>query len=65
MLNTLPPRLMIFVRHVTYALVGYLAAVGANALYEGAKPRWPILFGFVAGSALGALTRKVPVRDER
>lgn len=65
MLNRLPPRLRIFIRHVAYCILGYLAAIGAIALYKGnASPSWFTIIGLVIGSALGALTRKMPGGSE-
>jgi hypothetical protein len=65
MLNELPPRFRMFIRHVTYCIFGYLAAIGAIALYKGnASPAWFTIIGLVIGSALGALTRKVPGGSE-
>jgi hypothetical protein len=60
MLNELPPRFRMFIRHVAYCIFGYLAAIGAISLYKGnASPAWFTIIGLVIGSALGALTRKV------
>lgn len=61
MLKKLPPRLRMFFRHVIFGSLGWLSAIGANAIYKGdAKFPWDLMIGLMLGSVIGALTRKIP-----
>ena len=62
MLNRLPPRLHWFLRSMFFAALGFLAGVGALAIYSGDADgtNWWLLIPFSIGAALAAIFREVP-----